>query len=340
MRALIKEFDTYLSVERNASVHTRSAYRRDLVQFENFLKSSGRGVKREVDAGAIDAASVTSFVASLYMRSSKASIARKLSTLRSFFRFLVTRGVLVSNPAELITSPKVEKYLPTVLTVDEAKELVEAPGVARRRVSGVGKPDAGPAAGAGAKPAGGSRAKPAAGSRAKPAAKAGEKPSTRARKGSAEALMRDWAMLELLYSSGVRVSELVGLCLADLDLEGGTIRVMGKGGKERMALIGRPAHGVLKAYLSEARAGVPGDAPIFIGRGGLAVSQRTVQRVVRAYTRLSGIDKRPTPHTLRHSFATHLLDSGVDLRAIQEMLGHASLSTTQRYTKVSTRRLM
>jgi integrase/recombinase XerC len=308
MKTLVKEFDTYLATEKNASVHTRKAYLRDLAQFESFLKGSGgHGASRTalrdgaVDVTAIDPGSVTAFTASLFMDCRKVSIARKLSTLRSFFRFLVRKGIIETNPAELITSPKIEKYLPTVLTVEEAKGLVEAPMDSTGR-RGKGR--------------------------------------------SVITVLRDWAVLELLYSSGIRVSELVGLRLIDLDLEAGTIRVMGKGGKERVALVGSHAQEALKLYLSEQREGAGGaggaeqDAPLFTGRGGGPLSQRTVQRIVENYTKKSGIDKRPTPHTLRHSFATHLLDAGVDLRVIQEMLGHANLSTTQRYTKVSIQRLM
>jgi integrase/recombinase XerC len=311
MKTLVNEFDTYLATERNASVHTRKAYLRDLAQFESFLKGSGghgaSGIALkdgEVDVNAIDPGAVTAFTASLFMGCRKISIARKLSTLRSFFRFLVRKGIIETNPAELITSPKVEKYLPTVLTVEEATGLVEAPR---------------------------------------------DTPGRRGRGRKVKAVLRDWAVLELLYSSGIRVSELVGLRLMDLDLEVGTIRVMGKGGKERVALVGSHAKEALKQYLSEQREGAKGavgtggvgqDSPLFTGRGQGSMSQRTVQRIVENYTKRSGIEKRPTPHTLRHSFATHLLDAGVDLRVIQEMLGHASLSTTQRYTKVSIQRLM
>jgi integrase/recombinase XerC len=311
MKAFVSEFDTYLEVEKNASAHTRKAYMRDLGQFENFLKRSALGhgpgghrppgtpVKDgEVDVTAVDPEAVTAFMASLYAGCRKITIARKLSSVRSFFRFLVRKGFIETNPAEFIRSPKVERYLPTVLTVEEAKGLVEAP---RDITGGAGK---------------------------------GRK------KRAAQAALRDWAILELLYSSGIRVSELVGLRLCDLDLEAGTIRVMGKGGKERLALVGSHAKGPLLVYLREQRGGAGNKKPLFTGKGGRAVSQRTVQRSLRVYTQKSGIDKRPTPHTLRHTFATHLLDAGVDLRVIQEMLGHANLSTTQRYTKVSIKRLM
>jgi integrase/recombinase XerC len=307
MKALIEKFDAYLAVEKNASVHTRKSYTRDLRQFEGFLKGYPKLKPKpklkpledwDVDVRAIEAGALSAFVASLYGALTKASIARKLSTLRSFFRFLAREGIIKKNPAELVSSPRVEKYLPTVLTVEEAKGLVEAPTA----------------------PVDGSRAK------GRPV----------------KAVLRDWAVLELLYSSGIRVTELVGLNVRDLNLEEGIVRVMGKGRKERIALVGSHARDAISLYLKESgkTEGTGRKTPLFKGRQGAPISQRTVQRIVKTYTQKSGIDKRPTPHTLRHSFATHLLDAGVDLRVIQEMLGHASLSTTQRYTKVSIKRLM
>ncbi|MBI5810691.1 MAG: tyrosine-type recombinase/integrase, partial [Deltaproteobacteria bacterium] len=169
----------------------------------------------------------------------------------------------------------------------------------------------------------------------------------KARGKTALTLFRDLAVLEALYASGIRVSELTGLNLEDIDLASGTIRVLGKGGKERIAFLGGLARASIKAYLKEREAGGAdgplkerGDAPLFTGLPGKRLSERAVQRAVRKYANASGINKSPTPHTLRHSFATHLLDAGADLRAIQEMLGHSKLSTTQRYTKVSLEGMM
>ncbi len=282
MRNPVDEFDRYLAVERNASVHTRKGYARDLRQFEVFLEGYGLSLERDIQR--IDEGIITAFVHHLYRRCRKVSVARKLSTLRSFFRFLLRRGVVGYNPAEVIPTPRFEKTLPDVLTVEETDSLIEMP-------ADTGLP--------------------------------------------VEVRLRDRAILELLYSSGIRVSELVGLKIGDLNLEEGTIRVMGKGGKERIAFVGGMARKALKAYIEGGRRGeCRGDSPLFTGRGGGRLSQRTVQRIIKRYTILSGIDKDPTPHSLRHSFATHLLDSGMDLRTIQELLGHRSISTTQRYTRV------
>ncbi len=294
MTGLIDEFLTYLAVERNYSLHTRLAYSRDLRQFFDFLKGlpgfKGAG---PFDISAVDEDAVRGFVQDLYYRCKKASIARKLSSIRSFFRFLSKKGFLRKNPAELVPSPKVEKYLPSVLTVEEAFSLVSA---------------------------------------------AKSRPATIEN-------LRDRAIIEVLYSSGVRVSELTGLKLKDLDLEGATIRVSGKGQKTRIAFLGGEAVTSVRAYL-QARGGegkgssIGADTTLFTGRGGRAISARTIQRIIKKYAALGEINKSPTPHSLRHSFATHLLDAGVDLRSIQEMLGHTKLSTTQRYTKVGMERIM
>lgn len=283
--ALFGEFAGYLEVERNYSPHTRAGYLRDLAQFYRFLADDGRW-GGEPDLLAIDDSAVSAFVMSLHGSVRKASTARKLSSIRSFYRFLARKGIAKSNPAELVPTPKVEKYLPAVLTVEEAECLVEAPGLAEKK-------DA--------------------------------------------CNKRDLAVLEVLYSSGIRVSELAGLDIKDLDLQTGALKVLGKGGKERVAYLGGKARAALEEYLLER--GLE-HGPLFMGRGKGRLSPRTVQRFVKRYAAASGIVKDPTPHSLRHSFATHLLDAGADLRAIQEMLGHAKLSTTQRYTKVGMATLM
>jgi len=190
-----------------------------------------------------------------------------------------------------VPTPKADRFLPSVLTAEEAEALVTAPG----------------------------------------------KGGKDKRK---QAVLRDLAILETLYSTGIRVSELSGLDMGDVDLVEGTIKALGKGGKERICFLGSYAAGSLGAYIKECRAGASWDAPLFLGRGLGRMTQRTAQRVVKACVKKSGINKTPTPHSLRHSFATHLLDAGVDLRAIQEMLGHSKLSTTQRYTKVSISSIM
>lgn len=285
MRSLIAGFISYLEVERNASINTRLGYSRDLDHFCRFLGSTRGGA--EPGAEAVVEADISAFAGALHMRCKKITAARKLSAIRSFFRFLVRKRLLDKNPAEFVPMPRVEKTLPPVLTVEEVQCLVEAP----------------------------------AGSVAFTA-------------------LRDLAILEVFYSSGIRISELTGLRMKDVDLDGATIRVLGKGGKERIAYLGSYALGSLKAYIDRDRLGAGRDEPLFIGRGKGGVSQRSVQRLMKKYVVESGIDKTPTPHGLRHTFATHLLDAGVDLRSIQEMLGHSKLSTTQRYTRVSVASLM
>jgi integrase/recombinase XerC len=232
---------------------------------------------------------VRAFVYWLYKDCKKITIARKLSSIRSFFRFLVKKGYVKSNPALLIPTPRAESFLPSVLTVEEASALVEAPKKAAESLAPGG------------------------------------------------AAIRDLAILEVLYSSGIRVSELTGLDLKDVDLSTGALRVLGKGGKERIAFLGSLATSSLTAYLKER---IGADGPLFTGTRGGRICQRAVQRLVKKYVLASGILKTPTPHSLRHSFATHLLDAGVDLRSIQEMLGHSKLSTTQRYTRVGIQSLV
>lgn len=283
-KGLIEDFISYLAVERNSSPNTRLGYQRDLDQFRLFLMEDG-GEGRDPEPSGVDERAVTSYVYRLHTGCRKVTIARKLSSIRSFFRYLIRKGLADKNPAEFVPTPKIEKYLPAVLTVEEASVLVEAP--ARAKDKGNWK--------------------------------------------------RDLAIMEVLYSSGIRVSELTGLDLDDADLAAGTIRVMGKGGKERVAYIGSHARASLEAYLEER--GMD-SGPLFADAGRKRINPRTVQRLVKVCGRASGISKDPTPHALRHSFATHLLDAGVDLRAIQEMLGHSKLSTTQRYTKVGMATLM
>ena len=299
MISLIGNFYNYLSVERNASAHTCSAYKVDLMEFAAYLKSRSDSTEAafEVDPKLLTEADVTGFIASLHGKLKRATIARKLSSIKSFFNYLLKIGVVGANPAKFIPSPKIEKTLPTVLSVEEATALVEAP----------------------------------------------VKSLTAAAKDASDKtpyIIRDAAVLELLYSSGIRVSELTGLDTGDVDLSAGTVKVMGKGSKERIAYIGKEAGTVLKSYAegSLALKCVPdecGTYPFFVGKLGTRLTVRSVQRIVAKYVVNSAIQKRPTPHSLRHTFATHLLDAGMDLRAIQEMLGHSKLTTTQRYTRVS-----
>jgi integrase/recombinase XerC len=306
-RGLIHQFIHYLSVEKNASPHTCRSYQKDLEGLEDFLKSSGMylGPAGEVAIEKVDRIAIRKYLSFLHRKNKKSSIARKISTLRSFFKYLVKEQVVPSNPAKSVSTPKVEKTLPTTLTVDEAFRLMESPN----RVS--------------------------------------EKPF----EGLKEKGLRDRAILELLYSSGLRVSELVGLNSNQLDLDLGIVRVMGKGRKERIVPVGVKAIEATKSYLEERGMvkglrpggkafGPEGDGPIFVNSLGGRLTARSVGRLIKKYTRHSGIFRKVSPHSLRHTFATHLLDAGADIREIQEMLGHSSLSTTQRYTHVSMGKLM
>lgn len=309
MEERLKGFLSYLEAERGASPHTLKNYRIDLAQFLAFLQKTGLASAEGggIDLEKVDHVAIRAFMAHLQGRGlSKASQARKLATLRGFFRYLSKRGVLRGNPARLVSSPRPPKRLASHLEVDEVFQLLEA-------------------------------------------AK-GEKPLA----------LRDWAILELLYASGVRVGELVALNLQDLDLRAGLLKVKGKGGKERIVPIGRKALEALQAYLAkrhelrskfqapssklEAQRSTPGtwnvEQALFLNARGGRLSARSVGSIVLKYLGRSGLGRKITPHGLRHSYATHLLGAGADLRAIQELLGHRRLSTTQRYTYVSPERLM
>jgi integrase/recombinase XerC len=284
----VRQFISYLSAEKNASPHTCRNYQRDLEQFESFLKDSGTCLtpSGEMEVGKVDRLVLRRYLSFLHKKNKKSSIARKVSTLRSFFKYLVREQLASANPAKGVSSPKLEKVLPTTLTVDEAFRLVESP------------------------------------------AEKHDHPS-----------LRDRAILELLYSSGIRVSELVGLNLKRLDFDLGLVRVMGKRKKERIAPVGSKAMESLRAYLKE-RGEMEEEEPLFVNSRGGRLTSRSVGRLVKKYTKRAGIFRNISPHTLRHTFATHLLDSGADIREIQEMLGHASLSTTQRYTHLTLGKLM
>ncbi|MCX7982121.1 MAG: tyrosine recombinase XerC [Syntrophales bacterium] len=286
---LIKQYEQFIALEKGYSSHTQMAYVRDVGQFLQFLKEEiceGREVgvshlKR------VDLACLRYYLAFIYKkRMAKASVVRKIAALRSFFSFLVQRGVVETNPTQDLQGPRLERGVPSFLSVDEMFTLL-----------GVAFDD--------------------------------EKNGA-----------RDRAILELLYTSGIRLRELTGLNLEDVDLDEGVMKVRGKGKKERLVPLGRPAVNAMKTYLEETgRRGVRGALPVFLGSKGQRISPRTVQKVVDKYARLCGV-KKISPHVFRHSFATHLLSMGADLRVIQELLGHESLSTTQRYTTVDVGRLM
>jgi integrase/recombinase XerC len=283
MQECIHQFTRYLSDERNLSPHTRVAYLRDLGEFKNFLERHGGSDKEALSR--IDSYLLRRHLAELHKRNQRTSIARKLSTLRTFFRYLVRQGHLDINPAESLSTPKLNRYLPKTLSVDEAAALMER-GYGNSLID-----------------------------------------------------LRDRGIVELFYSSGLRVSELTGLDVGSLDLREKLVRVLGKGRKERIVPIGRKAHEAVLAYLEER--GMPDEKePLFLNARGGRLTPRSVQRNLKTRLLKAGIIKDVSPHALRHSFATHLLDGGADLRAIQELLGHASLSTTQKYTQVSVDQLM
>jgi integrase/recombinase XerC len=292
-------FRDHLAVERARSPRTVEAYLRDVGAFRETLAAK-RGADRPL--ARLDAVDVRAHLASLFERNEASSMARKLSSLRAFFHFLEKRGVAEGNPARAVRAPKRKRPLPRALDVDDTFLLVEAPAHgartrARRRLSG------------------------------------------REQARAAALRLRDRALLEVLYGAGVRVSECVGLDVDDVDEASyGTIVLhvrRGKGGKDRIVPLGGKAAEALAAWRG-ARASLTADPrPLFVGATGRRLTARSVQRQVRRWTDAAGVTQPATPHALRHSFATHLLDGGVDLRTIQELLGHASLASTQIYTKVS-----
>jgi integrase/recombinase XerC len=305
--AALAAFRTYLAVERAYSPRTVEAYLRDVTALRAHLAAK-RG--KDVPLDRIGALEVRGQLAALYGVNGPATIKRKLSSVRALFRFLVKRGLVAGNPAAAIRGPKAPKPLPRALDVDDATRLMTAPAdtgrTSHRRLS----------------------------------------PTEESR--HALLRLRDAFLLELLYGTGLRVSEACGLDLTDVDRDRyGTPMVLvrhGKGNKSREVPLGQLADEALAAYLPARRelaSPAGGDArALLVNANGTRLTPRSVQRLVKRWTIAGGIHARATPHGLRHSFATHLLDAGVDLRAIQELLGHASLSSTQIYTKVSLDHLM
>ena len=282
--SLLEAFERYMSVEKNLSPHTRRNYSQDLRHFRQFLSRQ----HPDLTVKAITSAAIRSYLGTLYKKNKKSSLARKLASLRTFFKFLLRKGLVQSNPAAAVATPRLEKHVPGFLSIDEVFALLKMP-------------DDTTLAGA-----------------------------------------RDKAIMETLYSSGLRVSELVGMNEDALDDNLGIIRVMGKGKKERIVPIGSKALDAVHRY-REAK-GIrgtvsPGD-PLFLNLRGGRLTARSVARIVDRYIERCAIARSISPHSLRHTFATHMLDAGADLRAIQELLGHVSLSTTQKYTHVSVSRLM
>ena len=293
MDELIERYINYLQYERNASPHTIRNYRSDLLQFRDHLAA---GSSQPVTLKSIDALRIRGFLSFLFEKpEKKTSIARKLAAVRAFFKFLAREQMLRENPAATVSTPKLEKTLPRIMTEEEMNTFLDA---------------------------------------VLEAAKTGD-----------SLLRRDRAILELLYASGLRVSELVGLDVRAVNFGDGMLLVRGKGRKERVVPFGSKAKLALDEYLP-AREKIlqenkrSSQAALFLNARGERLTTRSVDRLLKRYMTLFGPKVKASPHSLRHAFATHLLSEGADLRAIQEMLGHASLTTTQKYTQVSIKQLM
>lgn len=299
----VTAFQTYLKTEKQASEHTTAGYFRDLCQFAAVVYGS-EAIR--FDWGRIDTLRAKQYVRQLQtMGLSPASIQRKLSTLRSFCRFLIRQGTLSVNPFSSISARSGGRRLPKVLSIEETGRLLSAP-IERLK-------------------------------------KQLDQSDSKAADARFRAI-RDTAILEIIYSGGLRISEAVGLDYGDLDLLSRTFRVRGKGKKERLCALGEPALKALRDYFLERERMGLGDrrspGAVFLNRRGGRLTARSMQRALKDYLLEAGLSPDMTPHKLRHSFATHLLDAGADLRSVQELLGHANLSTTQIYTHVSSQRMI
>jgi tyrosine recombinase XerC len=275
-------FLEYLKSEKNFSLNTINSYKRDIQQFFSYLE------EKSLELESVSVKELRNYLAYLKEINSRSSIARKISSLRSFFKFLVKKHNFFSNPAKVLFSPKLEKKLPIFLDKTEIIELIESPD-----------------------------------------------PNTPLGK-------RDRAILEVLYATGIRVSEIVNLNIWDIDLNSEEIKVVGKGAKERIVILGEKAREALKIYIREARPELlkgKEEEALFVNKSGTRLTVRSIQRMVDKYIKILGSRKKVTPHSIRHTFATHLLEGGADLRSVQELLGHSSLSTTQIYTHLTKERL-
>jgi len=288
MHAEVDRFIDYIRAARNASEHTVRGYASDIVQFIAFLESEGLSMS----PADMDSRTMRRYLARLHrLGMSKASVARKLASLRAFFKYLVRKGIIEGDPTTGLPSPKLDKRLPKFLRSEQIESLMARPDIA----DPIGQ--------------------------------------------------RDAAILETLYATGARVSELVGLDITHLDLDAGEVRLFGKGSKERIALFGRAAQEALSTYLNFGRARLlakrQGEAEeaLFLNKDGRRLNVRSVRRLLDKYFGDVSAEMKISPHVLRHTFATHMLENGADLRSIQELLGHVSISTTQIYTHVSRERL-
>jgi integrase/recombinase XerC len=273
--------DSYLrgaGAKANLSRYTLRNYQTDLRQYFDFVDEQG------TDMRSADKLLVRSYLSSLVAaRVASGSVTRKVSTLRSFYRFLRTEGILEIDPMLGVRGPRRERRLPNFLTREQIETLIAAPD------------------------------------------------------GESGQALRDRAILELLYAAGLRVSEVVGIDVPDVELDDRTVRVFGKGSRERMVVMGKPAERAVRRYLRDGRPELSDqpEAALFLNRDGGRMSARAVQLIVRKYALAAGIDRAVHPHLLRHTFATHLLDGGAEIRVVQTLLGHANVNTTQIYTHVT-----
>ena len=295
-KELIDSFLESLVTEKGYSDHTRRAYRKDLLDFLSFLAqspftdSARRKQVPVVKLKQIDAMMLRGYLGFLHRKNKKATIARKLSAIRSFFKYLVKKGVISENPAELVLTPKQDKTLPVYLSVDEMFRLLDS--IQTDTLLG----------------------------------------------------LRNRAIFETLYSSGIRVSELAEMNFSDVDFSAAVVQVSGKGNKQRIVPVGQKALAAIKAYRTRLQKQTGrlsiNEGPLFLNRFHKRLSPRSIARILKKLVDSVGLLTPVSPHALRHTFATHMLDAGADLRAVQELLGHKSLSTTQKYTHVSIDRLM
>ncbi len=293
---LIDLFVDALAAEKGYSTRTCRAYRHDIVEFFSILQENGPNDRPKTDSdalpepGTVTGLKIRYYLGVLHKKNKKVTIARKLSAIRSFFKFLIKQGVVEHNPATAVTTPKQEKKIPTYLPVDDIFRLLDS-------------------------------------IETKTLLKA-----------------RNRAMFETLYSCGIRVSELANLDVEDIDRSSGVIRVLGKGNRERLVPIGRKALGAMADYRKRLRREHPEidteKGPLFLNKNGKRLTTRSIARILEKIAMECGLVIPISPHGLRHTFATHMLDAGADLRAIQELLGHKSLATTQKYTHVSIDRLL
>jgi integrase/recombinase XerC len=332
MKEAIAKYLEYLQSVKNSSPHTILNYRKDLEQFLTYLSPPET---RPPALTGVTHKLIREFVAHLHDHGlKKSSIARKLAALRSFFKYCVREGRLKENPARLVPTPKLPKRIPSVLSAEEMNGFLNDLG-------GMGQ-------GAIGAQANSKKGRTLALATTAPSPAKGVR-STRIEEGLL--LRRDRALLELLYAAGLRVSELTGLNLVDMEQKERILRVRGKGNKERIVPYGGKAQEALEKYWPvreqllaqtvRARSGAgPHTEAVFLNYSGRRLTQRSVGRIVKKYVRIANVNWDLHPHSMRHAFATHLLADGADLRAIQELLGHQSLSTTQKYTHASIRQLM